>query len=163
LRISNIKYIHINNKLLLEVLTKKINNSRKTSVLTLIRKSLIYAKVAKINFLYLIKKINNNLNSEYIANFNIFIKKNKEIIKNIFYGNSNIHFLGLKLEAKGRISKRLTASRSLKKVSYKGNLINIYSTINKNSTFNFKGFEKSNINYVKNNNYNILGTYGLKY
>jgi hypothetical protein len=65
--------------------------------------------------------------------------------------------LGIKIEAKGRITKRLTAARSVKKITYKGTLVN------KNSSFNFKGYEKSNINYIKNNNYSILGTYGLKY
>jgi hypothetical protein len=162
LKISNVKYIHTNNNLLLKFLTKKIN-FRKNTVLKLLRKSIKYAKIAKINFLLKRKKMNININKKLHNNIELFINTKKKITKNIFFGSSNIHLLGLRLEAKGRITKRLKASRSIKKIKNKGSLINIYSTINKNSTFFFKGFEKSNINYVKHDNYNILGTYGLKY
>jgi hypothetical protein len=161
LRFSSIKYVHTNNNLLLKFLTKKIN-LRKITVLKLLRKSIKYANIAKINFLLKIKKINKHINNKFYNNMKLFINR-KKIKNSIFFGSSNIHLLGLRLEAKGRITKRLKASRSLKKIKYKGSLINIYSTINKNSTSHYKGFEKSNISYVKHNNYNILGTYGLKY
>jgi hypothetical protein len=163
LNISNIKYIYNNNNLLLKVLTNKINKYRKKSVLRLIRNSIIKAKVAKLNSLFKIKTLKLYIDNLSKKNFKFFLKKNKEIYNSIFYGSYNLHLLGLKIEAKGRITKRLTASRSMRKINYKGSLINAHSNINKNSTFKFKGFEKSNINYINYNNYNILGTYGLKY
>lgn len=162
LRFSSIKYVHTNNNLLLKFLAKKIN-LRNVTVLKLLRKSIQYANIAKINFLLKIKKINTHINNRLYNNMKLFINKKKIINNNLFFGSSNIHLLGLKLEAKGRITKRLKASRSLKKIKNKGSLINVYSSINKNSTPHFKGYEKSNINFVKHNNYNILGTYGLKF
>jgi hypothetical protein len=160
LRFSNIKYIHTNNNLLLKFLTSKIN-LRQVTLLDLLQKSVKLAKIIKINYLLKLKKIKPYFNNKFFINMKGFV--NKKIKNNLFLSSYNIHILGLRLEAKGRITKRLTASRSLKKVLYKGSLTNIYSSINRNSTSYFKGYEKSNINYIKYNNYNILGTYGLKY
>src|SRR5436305_193437 len=57
------------------------------------------------------------------------LKKNKYI--NIISRLKNKHVSGLRIEAKGRLTKRLTASRAIYKVSYKGSLKNIYSSYNK--------------------------------
>jgi hypothetical protein len=160
LRFSNIKYIHTNNNLLLKFLTNKIN-LRQVTLLDLLQKSIKFANILKINYLLKLNKVKPYINIKFYNNMLQFM--NKKIKNNLFFGSYNIHLLGLRLEAKGRITKRLTASRSLKKILYKGSLINVYSSINKNSTSYFKGYEKSNINFVKYNNYNILGTYGLKY
>src|ERR1700761_8080256 len=43
--ITNVKYIHLNNNILLESLTKKLNKNRKIPVLRLVRKILSYAKI----------------------------------------------------------------------------------------------------------------------
>ena len=42
--------------------------------------------------------------------------------------------VGIRVEAKGRLTKRLTASRAVYKIRYKGYLKNIYSSYNKIST-----------------------------
>ena len=70
---------------------------------------------------------------------------------------------GVRLEAKGRLTKRLVASRAIKKLKHKGSLNNIYSSINKNSVIDFVGYKKSNISYSNKNTYNLLGSYGIKY
>ena len=46
---------------------------------------------------------------------------------------------GFRLEAKGRLTRRFTASRSVSKVRYKGNLLNIDSSHRGLSTVLLKG------------------------
>jgi hypothetical protein len=165
LNITNVKYFHLNNNIFLSALTKKLNKNRKNSILTLIRKGLRYAKIAKLHFLLTVKKLNLYLPKEIKGNYiNILnLKSNKNILNTIFNNSVNTHVTGLRIEAKGRLTKRLVASRAINKLKYKGSLNNLYSSINKNSTISFKGFERSNINYSNKNTYNLLGSYGIKY
>lgn len=89
------------------------------------------------------------------------LKKNKYI--NIISRLKNKHVSGLRVEAKGRLTKRLTASRAVYKISYKGSLKNIYSSYNKLSTLILRGLSKSNTVYVNTNSKNRNGSYGVKY
>jgi hypothetical protein len=171
IKITNIKYFYINNNIMLNTLTRKINKNsykikQKTQVLRILRKSLRFAKIGTLVWYLKLKKliVNNNkfLINKYLELSEHFNNKNN-LLNVVFNKSSNIHMLGLRLEAKGRITKRLTASRTIKKVNYKGNISNIYSKINNNSSINFKGYQRSNINYLNNNNQNLLGTYGIKY
>jgi hypothetical protein len=163
LNITSIKYSHLNNNILVDSIISKLNNNRKISILKALRKSLIYAKIMKLNYLLKIKKFNTHVNKEIIERYKYLISKKKYIIEKIFENNSNIHIAGLKLEGKGRLTRRLVAARAIKKINYKGNLNNIYSSINKNSSFLFKGYQKSNLSKTTKNSYNVLGTYGIKY
>jgi len=88
-------------------------------------------------------------------------KKNKYI--NIISHLKNKHVSGLRIEAKGRLTKRLTASRAVYKLTYKGSLKNIYSSYNKLSTIILRGLSKSNIDYINTNSKNRNGSYGVKY
>jgi hypothetical protein len=164
--ITSHKYFHLNKDIMLDLLTEKINKNRKKSVLNIIRKSLMYAKTAKLHYLLKIKNLNNFIKN----NVNIIINKkynnlndNVELIKEIFKKGVNLHTVGFRLESKGRLTKRLVAAKTIKKVNNKGILNNIHSSVNKNSTFLFKGFERSNINFSNKNNDNLLGSYGIKY
>jgi len=164
--ITSHKYFHLNKDIMLDLLTEKINKNRKKSVLNIIRKSLMYAKVAKLHYLLKIKNLNNliknNVNT-IINKKNNYLIDNAELIKEIFKKGVNLHTVGFKLESKGRLTKRLVAAKTIKKVNNKGILNNIHSSVNRNSTFLFKGFERSNINFSNKNNDNLLGSYGIKY
>ncbi len=50
------------------------------------------------------------------------------LINNVIYNIKYKGVTGFRLEAKGRLSRRYTASRSVSKVRYKGNLLNIDSS-----------------------------------
>lgn len=166
LNITCYKYFHLNKHIMLNILTEKINNNRKKSVLYIIRKSLIYAKIAKLHYLLKIKNLNNLIknNANNIINKRYkYLDENVETIKEIFKKGVNLHTIGFKIESKGRLTKRLVAAKTIKKVNNKGILNNIHSSINKNSAFLFKGFEKSNIHFSNKNNDNLLGSYGIKY
>ena len=69
---------------------------------------------------------------------------------------------GVRLEAAGRLSKRLIASRSVFKLKYKGNLKNIDSSYKGISSVILKGNTKSNIQYTKISSKTRNGSFGLK-
>ena len=69
---------------------------------------------------------------------------------------------GFRIEAKGRLTKRYTASRSLLKVKYKGNLLNIDSSLKGLSSVLLKGNLKSNIQYTKLASKSRIGSFGIK-
>lgn len=69
---------------------------------------------------------------------------------------------GVRLEAAGRLSKRLTASRSVFKLKYKGSLKNIDSSYKGMSSVILKGNTKSNIQYTKVSSKTRNGSFGLK-
>jgi hypothetical protein len=69
---------------------------------------------------------------------------------------------GVRLEAKGRLTRRFTASRSIFKIKWKGSLKNIDSSYKGLSSVILKGHVKSNVQYslVKSKTRN--GAFGLK-
>ena len=164
INITNIKYVYMENNIFVESITRKLND-RKKGVLRVLKKALKLIKIAEINTSLLIKK---ERIIKYMANM-INVKKYTNYInsyindkyKTIFKSVKNIHVVGISLEAKGRLTKRMTASRSVYKLKYKGNLKNIYSSYYKMSTVLLRGFNKSNISYVNKNSKNKNGSYGI--
>ena len=69
---------------------------------------------------------------------------------------------GMKLQGTGRLTKRLTASRSISKSMGKGSLKNRASSYNGLSTVVLRGYVKSNLQYININSYNRIGAYGIK-
>jgi hypothetical protein len=168
LNIVNLKYLYLENTIFLDALINKLND-RKKKALKVIRKGLSLGKVVKLHPLFYRDKevVKSNLNEELnrvddrLDNLVFKLKKNKYI--NIISRLKNKHVSGLRIEAKGRLTKRLTASRAIYKVSYKGSLKNIYSSYNKLSTIVLRGLSKSNNEYVNTNSKNRNGSYGIKY
>lgn len=69
---------------------------------------------------------------------------------------------GIRLQGTGRLTKRLTAARSISKVKYMGSLKNLNSSYENVSTVMLRGFVKSNLQYININNYNRNGSFGVK-
>ena len=69
---------------------------------------------------------------------------------------------GLRLEATGRLSRRLTASRSIFKFKYKGSLKNIDSSYKRMPSVVLRGHIKPNIQYTKINSKTRNGSFGIK-
>lgn len=92
--------------------------------------------------------------------YNIKSKKDlkKHVIKNLNYK----HITGFRLEAKGRLSKKHKAVRSLSKLKYKGNLLNINSSFRNLSSVLLKGNLDSNLQYTKLKGKTVIGSFGLK-
>ena len=88
---------------------------------------------------------------------------NKSNMQN-FVLNSIKHkaVFGVRLEAAGRLSKRLTASRSVFKLKYKGSIKNIDSSSKGLSSVILRGNIKPNIQYTKISSKTRNGSFGLK-
>lgn len=69
---------------------------------------------------------------------------------------------GIKLEAKGRLTRRFTASRSVFKMKWKGGLRNVDSSFRGLSAVMLRGHVKSNIQYSLLNSKNRNGAFGVK-
>ena len=68
---------------------------------------------------------------------------------------------GVRLEARGRLTRRLTASRAMFKSRYRGSLSNLDSS-NKLSSTMIRNHLKSNLDYVNLNSKTRNGSFGLK-
>jgi hypothetical protein len=165
--IVNLKYFYLNSDIFTESILLKIRRDRRK----LIRKLKILIIKSKINNISklitnksIVKNTTNTNNNDPITN--IILKnsyKNKKTIKRTVL--SLIKFkrvTGVRLEAKGRLTKRYTASRSLHKLRYKGNLVDIDSSYMGISTKYLRGNLRSNVQYTQLKSKTRIGSFGLK-
>lgn len=104
------------------------------------------------NSSYIISKENNKntINkSNLLLNFILNLLKHKNMA-------------GARLEAKGRLTRRFTASRSVFKIKWKGSLKNIDSSYRGLSSVILRGHAKSNVQYSLVNSKTRNGAFGLK-
>jgi hypothetical protein len=144
----NLKRFYLNSNILSESLLLKITRNR-GKLLKYITKLKNKIKIKK-------KVFNSEPVNKYITKRKINLKK--YVIKNLKYR----HVTGFRLEAKGRLNKRHTASRSISKLKYNGNLLNIDSTYGGLSSILLKGNLNSNLQYTKLNNKTNIGSFGIK-
>lgn len=74
----------------------------------------------------------------------------------------HLKLAGVRVEAKGRLTKRFTASRSVFKMKYKGGLKNVDSSFKGLPAVMLRGIFKSNVQYSLFNSKNRNGAYGVK-
>ena len=97
----------------------------------------------------------------------ITLKKDKKDKEN-FIENTVLKTLkekvvaGVRIEASGRLTRRLIAARSIHKVRYKGSLKNIDSSYKGLPSVMLRGHVKSNIQYTKITSKTRNGSFGLK-
>lgn len=137
----NIKKFYLNSDIFSESIALKLAKNRRKILKYL---NIIKKKVKTRNWL-LQKKI---LNEE----------RRYLVLNNLKYK----HVTGFRLEAKGRLSKRYTASRSISKLRYKGNLMNIDSSFKGLSSVILKGNLRSNVQHTKLNSKTRIGSFGIK-
>jgi len=112
----------------------------------------------------------NNLLLDLFNDYSYINKENDENTANKsnlllnFIINSLKHknMAGARLEAKGRLTRRFTASRSVFKIKWKGSLKNIDSSHRGLSSVILRGHLKSNIQYSLINSKTRNGAFGLK-
>lgn len=166
--IINLKYNYLNSDIFSESVTLKITRNRR-KMLRYLKRLIIKTKVCRP-----IKYVLPDLNSDKlnIENMNDPIEvlldnktrpsnetsRKKVVLKEIKYKRLS----GVRLEASGRLTKRNTASRSVRKLEYKGNLRNIYSTYMGLSTVILKGNIRSNLQYTKLKSKTRIGSFGIK-
>jgi len=148
--IVNLKRFYLNSDILSESISLKITRNR--------RKIIRFLNKLKIK----VNTRNNKLISNKLNLINDF-SKNKKLLKKYIINNLKYkHVTGFRLEAKGRLTRRYTASRSLSRLRYKGNLWDIDSSYKGLSTVLLKGNLKSNIQHTKLKSKSRIGSFGIK-
>jgi hypothetical protein len=179
--IINIKYIHLNSNILIQSIILKLKK-RKNFILKILKKFFKTIKISSLNKITLINLIENILTKKILKNVNFLKNKYKDNINKILFDTFSLnkkedilnlenlilnslkykYINGLRLEAKGRLSKRRTASKSIFKFKYKGSLKNIDSSYKGLSTIMLRGYIKPNIQYTKLNSKTRNGSFGIK-
>jgi Mitochondrial ribosomal protein (VAR1) len=188
LNIIDLKYLYLDSNIFAEAITRKLKDRQKR-VLRVLKLSLNltkkpYFKIhfhkenVKVNFMFCDKKLDIKIKSNALA-----LTNDTRGLANTSFGQTNRYLIykphshkmrlflyhmkqkiisGIKLQGTGRLTKRLTASRSISKVKYMGSLKNINSSYENISTIMLRGFVKSNLQYTNINNYNRNGSFGVK-
>lgn len=155
----NLKRFYLNSYILSESIKLKITKNRRR-IFRQLNKIKNKIKIQKKD-IFFFEPIN-TYNDTSAAN-SINIQDNRTVIyKNIFNNLKYKDVTGFRLEAKGRLGRRHTASRSVLKIKYKGNLLNIDSSHRGLSSVLLKGNLDSNLQYTKLKSKTRIGSFGLK-
>ena len=170
--IINLKHIYLDSNILTEAIGAKLKN-RKANLLKNIIKSIYSVKIPNI-------EVYEKFNKAYTLDLNILLTNPNIVLKNdigkikdsiyismeklsiAIYKLKNKIVKGIRIQGSGRLTKRLTALRSVSKFTQKGSLKNIYSSHYNLSTVVLVGYIKSNLQYIKKNYNNRNGSYGVK-
>lgn len=183
--IVTIKSIILNSDILTNILALKLK--RRTSVLRTMNRILKKVKLPRVNSIIersrSIKNIDftqienkyKNLNlsiilTEYgidnilngLYNNNIFDKNYKKLYDIIFNLIKYKNMSGIRLEVKGRLTRRYRADRAIYKVKWKGGLKNIDSSYKGLSSVNLRGYSNSNVDYSLRTSKRRIGAFAVK-
>ncbi len=169
--IVNLKSIILNSDLFTETLTLKIRK-KKANVVNLMSYIINKARMPSVNRIQersrIVKSIDWNLleNKYKNLNINFIVNKNNldEILSDLYYkvnlenenSYSKLYSIvfnsikyknmgGIRLEVKGRLTKRYRADRAIFKVKWKGGLKNIDSSFRGLSSVKMRGYVNSNV------------------
>lgn len=150
----------------------------KSRVTKTINMNLISNKYKNTNLGFIIDSLDNNYRSGSIESYKLdnILKKNLLIQKNDLVEEFNDGKLseiilnsikyksmgGIRLEIKGRLTKRYRADRALFKVKWKGGLKNIDSSYKGLSSVNFRGFIEPNVEYSIYTSKRRIGAFAVK-
>jgi Mitochondrial ribosomal protein (VAR1) len=140
----NLKRFYLNSDILSESIILKIRKNR--------RKILKFLNTLKRKV-----KVRNKKNYFYQS-----IIKNKSLEELVLRDIKYKHIIGFRIEASGRLTRRYTASRSISKLRYKGNLLNIDSSYKGLSSLLLRNNNKSNLQFTKLNSKTRIGSFGIK-
>ena len=180
LNIVDLKYIYLDSNIMAEAITTKLKD-RKKRVLRVLKRALglikkPYFKIhfynkkktleqLNVNFLLMDKKLNMStysLSNNILLNKYLFKKPSHYKSRLLLFHLKHKIISGVRLEGSGRLTRRLTASRSISKFKYMGSLQNIESSRQALSTVMLRGYMKSNLQYMNINSYNRNGAFGVK-
>lgn len=150
--IINVKRFYLNSDILSESITVKLSRNR--------RKMLRYLNNLK-NKINVKKKslFDSTKNKTFTQN----LSQNESLLQGYILNNLKYkHVTGFRLRAKGRLSRRFTASRSVSKLRYKGNLLDIDSSYKGLSSVLLKGNLKSNTQFTTLKSKSRIGSFGIK-
>ena len=146
----NLRRFYLNSDILSESIILKIRKNRRKLLkfLNTLKRKVKIRNKKNIYYKPILNKLN-NVDKKYLEGV---------ILRDIKYK----HVTGFRLETSGRLTRRYTASRSVSKLRYKGNLLNIDSSYRGLSSVLLKGNLKSNLQYTKLNSKTRIGSFGIK-
>jgi hypothetical protein len=156
----NLRRFYLNSDILSECITLKLTRNRRKLLIHLnkLKKKVKIHNEKNVYILYLNMTNNKKL---YINNYISYLDR-KYIEKIVIINIKHKYVSGFKLETKGRLTRRYTASRSITKQKYKGNLLNTNSSYKGLSSPILKGNMSSNLQYTKLNSKTRIGSFGIK-
>jgi hypothetical protein len=145
IKLIELKSVHLNSDVFSSAIALKLRD-RKNKAVGILRKAIL--QMVKIPDLHTLITFDDNIKT---------INKNNilDIIKQQVVS-------GVRFEASGRLTRRLTAMRSVFKYRYTGSLKNIRSSRNNKSSTMLRGHVKSNLQYSIINSKTRNGSFGLK-
>jgi hypothetical protein len=167
----DLKHFYLNSNILSESILLKITKNRKKlnkflnklENIVKIRRKVKLTNRSKLNTKFDLNSYNSELDLDsynFELDLNSYDRRllQKDIINNL----EHMHISGFRLEAKGRLSRRYTASRSVYKLKYKGNLLNVNSSYRGLSSVMLRGNLRSSLQYTKLNSKSRIGSFGIK-
>ena len=97
-----------------------------------------------------------------IAKFSSIFSRSLSLDTYVLRNLKHRKMAGIRVEAKGRLTRRFTAARSVFKMKWKGCLKNVDSSFKGLSAIMLRGDVKSNIQYSLLNSKNRNGAFGVK-
>jgi hypothetical protein len=145
IKLIELKSIHLNSDVFSSAVALKLRN-RKNNVLKILRKAII--QMVRVPDLHTLITFDDNIEK---MNKNNIIKTIKQQVVS-----------GVRFEASGRLTRRLTAMRAVFKYGYVGSLKSIRTSFNRKPSTMLRGYVKSNSQYTLINSKTRNGTFGLK-
>lgn len=161
LNIVNQKYHYLNSDIFVEALATKVRD-RNNNISVEMKKAFNNIAIPQYKSNY---SLINNFLLDNINNIHTSISINnesKDLEKKIYDSIRYKRVHGIRLEAAGRLTKRLTAARSLSKLNYSGSLKNLDVLYRAESSLMLRGNIKPNIQYTNVNSKTRNGAFGLK-
>ena len=145
IKLIELKSIHLNSDLFASAVALKLRDRHNKAVKVLKKAILCMVRVPDLHTL---RTFDDNIE-----------KINKKNILNVI---SQQVVSGVRFEAAGRLTRRLTAMRAIFKIRYAGSLKNIRSSLNNKASTMLRGYVKSNLQYTALNTKTRNGSFGLK-
>jgi hypothetical protein len=177
----NLKYYHLNSDIFFQILIIRLRN-RNNRLLRIINTSLRGLRF-RSNFRLaplnqddtVIKRLQNNKVYSNVNLSQILSKDSLDIVLDKRFSDSKTElqetvinsirykaFSGIRIEASGRLSRRITAQRALHKFKYRGNIRDYYPSYVKLSSTILRGNINSSVQRTKVNSITRIGAFGLK-
>jgi hypothetical protein len=179
--IISLKYYNLNSDIHLQILAMRLRN-RNNRIYRVLNRSFLSIKLPSLHELILyISAPKNKVSDLHISNLSKkeALNNSNDLLNNILFNNYNLYLCknddniilhsiknriigGIRIEAMGRLSKRLIAARTIFKYKYTGNLRNLNSSYLGISSAILRGNTRSNLDYIKLRSKTKIGSFGLK-
>ena len=145
IKLVELKSIHLNSDVFSSAIALKLRD-RQNKAVRVLRRAII--QMVNIPDLHTLITFDDNI--ETMNKNNILNTIKQQVVS------------GVRFEASGRLTRRLTAMRAIFKYRYVGSLKNIRSSFNNKSSTMLRGYVKSNSQYTIINSKTRNGSFGLK-